>query len=419
MEKEMNTATPRNNVCAWFDFLVWLGIILSLGCSSTDGASENDVEKDGDKDVADESGTEDSENTAGSDDTGDSDGDFEDHFWESDDFDECAAVSETAKNEYQPLDIIFTIDNTPSMLDEINEVRANMNLFSERIVESELDARIILVSCLPEDCGNKNFHGICIDAPLGATDGCMDGGPYDDTNLPGYLHVSERVASVKGLEITLETFDEWQSMLRPNAKKHFVIVSDDTDETSVEAFNEAVLQLDPAEFEGYQFNGIFAYMSKDDACAISSSEPCCTYAAPEGNTDSWDTVYADLVELTGGVSGDLCLQDFDPVFDELVHSVIASAELSCEWEIPEPPDGETLDPARVNIDFLDGEGDMTLIGNIESEEQCDRVDHAWYYDNPDNPEKIMVCPATCDWIRSFPHAQIVLQFGCETEVIMV
>ena len=73
----------------------------------------------------------------------------------------------------------------------------------------------------------------------------------------------------------------------------------------------------------------------------------------------------------------------------------------------------------VNIDFLDGEGNKTLIGNIESAAQCNRVDHAWYYDDPDNPEKIMVCPKTCDWIRGFPNAQIVLQFGCKTEAIVV
>jgi hypothetical protein len=412
----MSGMTPTNKIWAWIGFGMQLGIVFSLGCSRSEGAGE-DGENDG---IGDGSGTADSSSTKeGSDDTGERDPDSENRFWESDDFDECAAVAETAENEYQPLDIIFIIDNTPSMLDEINEVRANMNLFSERIVESGLDARIVLVSCLPGDCGNKNFHGICIDAPLGAEEGCIEGGPYDDTNLPDYLHVSEKVASVKGLEITLNTFDEWRSMLRPGAKTHFVIVSDDTDETSAEAFDEAVRQLDPDQFKDYQFNGIFAYMSKDDACAIGSSEPCCTYAAPEGNTDSWDTVYADLVTLTGGVSGDLCLQDFDPVFDELVQSVIASAELSCEWEIPKPPDGETLDPSRVNIDFLDGEGAKTLIGNVESEEQCDRVDNAWYYDNPEDPEKIMVCPATCDWIRRFPHAQIVLQFGCETEVLVV
>ena len=342
----------------------------------------------------------------------------DDLFWESDSFDECAAVSETAQNEYQPLDIIFTIDNTPSMLDEINEVRANMNFFSEHIIASGLDAHIVLISCQAGDCGSDKFHSICIDGPLGAEDGCT-ADPPDDTNLPSYLHVSERVPSVKGLGLTVDTYDEWKSMLRDGSKKHFVIVSDDTDETDAATFNQLITELDDGNLGNYQFNGIFAYMSKDDACAISDDEPCCTYAAPEGNTDSWDTVYADLVEMTGGVSSDLCLQDFDPVFDELAHSVIASAELSCSWEIPPPPDGEELDPGKVNVDFRDGAGNTLLLGNIVSDDQCDQVEHAWYYDDPTNPTQILVCPQTCTWIRSFANAQIVLQFGCATESVNI
>ncbi len=399
----------------------WLALCFSLlvagslwgsGCSQV---SRSDSDSNGDGDFIEGEGDSSTpESTSGNEVTSDPG----DQFWESDDFDECATVSETAQNVFQPLDIIFTIDNTPSMLDEINEVRANMNRFSQEIIDSGLDAQIVLISCLPGDCDNDRFHGICIDAPLGAPDGCPEDGPYEDTNLPKYLHLSERVPSVKGLGITLDTYDDWQSMLRDGSKKHFVIVSDDTDETSAQAFHEAVLALGD-EFDEYQFNGIFAYMSKDDACDIDESEPCCTFAAPEGNTDSWETVYADLVTMTGGVSGDLCLQDFDPVFEELAQSVIRSAELSCEWEIPEPPEGEVLDPTLVNIDFLDGEGNLFPIGNIADDSLCDRVDNAWYYDNPENPSHILVCPNTCDWIQGFTGAQIVLQFGCETETIVV
>ena len=400
--------------CSIFKRRLLFSTAILFSCSASDATEEGSEPTETSSEV-DSDATDPGETESRIGDENDSEG----RFWESDTFAECAAVSETAENTYQPLDIIFTIDNTPSMLDEINEVRANMNLFSERIVESGLDAQIVLISCLPGDCGNNRFHGICIDDPLGAVGGCTGDDPFDDTNLPKYLHVSRRVASVKGLGITLSSFEDWRSMLRPGAKKHFVIVSDDTDETSAAAFDEGVLALDGALFEDYQFNGIFAYMSKDAACAIDGDEPCCTYAAPEGNADSWDTVYRDLVEMTGGVSGDLCLQDFDPVFDELAESVIASAELSCEWEIPPPPDGETIDPERVNINFLDGDGNKVLIGNILSAAQCDQVENAWYYDNPENPTKVFVCPDTCDWIQSYSKAQIVLQFGCETETIVV
>ena len=75
------------------------------------------------------------------------------------------------------------------------------------------------------------------------------------------------------------------------------------------------------------------YPKSNEACAISTSEPCCTYAAPGGE----GVPYRELVQQTGGEMGDLCLQDFDPVFDVLAGAVVESATLSCEWAIPEPP----------------------------------------------------------------------------------
>jgi hypothetical protein len=386
---------------------IWLTVLFAGlfvgGCEGGDDEGSTDADSDSDTDV-------DTDGDTDGDADGDSDGDSD-----GDTFDECVAVSEGAQNTYEPIDVIFTIDNTPSMTDEINEVRANMNAFSEQVGAAGLNMRIVLISCLPGDCGNDTWNGICIDPPVGAEGGCEGSGPYDDTNLPDYLHVSERVESVKTFENAIATYDQWKDMLRPASKKHFVIVSDDTDEITAEQFNESVLALDEDMFEDYQFNGIFAYMSKDDACAISSSEPCCTYAAPEGQTEVWIDAYAELVQMTGGVSGDLCLQDFDPVFDELAGSVIASAEINCEWEIPDPPEGETLDPDKVNVEFIDGEGNSHIIGHIESAEQCDQVENGWYYDDPENPTMVYVCSQTCEWIQGDEGAQINVQFGCETE----
>ena len=54
-------------------------------------------------------------------------------------FDGCVSVSETATAGRGPADVIFVIDNTPSMEDEIEEVRANMNAFSQMVADEGLD----------------------------------------------------------------------------------------------------------------------------------------------------------------------------------------------------------------------------------------------------------------------------------------
>ncbi len=374
---------------------------MSTGCND-DGDSSSSIGDTGSSDVDSDS---DSDGDGDGDGDGDADGDGD-----GPSFEECAETSEIAGNKYGPVDVVFVIDNSPSMGDEIEEVRANMNGFSEQVGAKELNMNIVVISCLPGDCDKDQFFGICIDPPVGAAGGCPSGGPYDDSNPPHYLHISDRVPSVKGLEWIIDKYPEWKGMIREDSARHFVAVSDDTEEWSADRFEAELLKLDP-KFEGFYFHGIFSYLSKDEACNISKSEPCCDYAAPDGE----GTIYKELVARTGGVSGDLCLQDFDPVFDGLSSSVVGSAKLACEWEIPDPPEGEDLDPKKVNVEFIDEDGDDHSIGHVESSAECDDVEHGWYYDDPDEPTKIRVCPQTCDWIRDQDDAQITIKFGCETE----
>ncbi len=124
-------------------------------------------------------------------------------------------------------------------------------------------------------------------------------------------------------------------------------------------------------------------------------------------------MYKDLVALTGGTSGDMCLQDFDPVFDVFAQAVVESAHMNCEWEIPEPPDGETLDPDLVNVEYISSDNRSTFIGRVFSADDCEEVDHGWYYDDPENPTKVLVCPQTCEWIQGDVGAEMKIHFGCE------
>ncbi len=326
-------------------------------------------------------------------------------------FEGCVAVDEVAKNTFQPADVIFAVDNSPSMRDEIEWTRQNLNAFSQKIADEGLDPHIVMISCLPGDCdGHPNNWGICVDDPLGALGGCPDGGPYADSNPPAYLHIDLRIPSQKALSRIIDTYDQWKPSLRPTAVTHFVVITDDGSDWTAQQFEDALASLSPA-VTNYHFHSIFSYLGKEDACAISSTEPCCTYAAPSGE----GVAYKELVADTGGVGADLCAQDFDPVFQQFATSVIASAQLSCEWVIPAPPSGETLNPNMVNLDFVDGDGSRTRIGRVPGVADCANVDNGWYYDDLTNPTKVLVCPSTCTWIQGKPGSKIDIQFGCATE----
>jgi hypothetical protein len=330
-------------------------------------------------------------------------------------FDGCAAVVETAANTYDPADIVFIVDNSPSMRDEIEWTRAKLNDFSARI--KNLDHRIVMISCADGACatpggGGGNFTGICIPSPLGAPGGCDGAAPHHDSNPPLYLHVEQRIPSRRGLEVAVQTYDSWKTMLRPQAGKHFVIITDDGSDWTADQFNAAVLALDPA-FAGYHLHGIFSFQSKEDGCAAGTA--CCQYAAPGGA----GSVYASLAASTGGVTGDLCAQDFAPLFDKFADSVVASAKLSCQWAIPAPPQGQTLDPSLVNVTFADSKGNQYPIGRVLTGSACSSVEHGWYYDDPSKPTAVLTCPQTCGWIQGQPGARMDLYFGCETQMAPV
>ncbi len=328
----------------------------------------------------------------------------------TDDFEECLSISETAENTRGPADLIIAIDNTPSMYNEIEEVRANMNRLSEIVSEQGLDLDIVLISCFSDDClKQSHWHTICIDPPVGAPDVCDADGNSDDSNPPHFLHINESIESRKALENIVNTYNEWRHMIRDNAVKHVLVVSDDGDDWTSEDFHTRFTALD-SRFADFRFHGIYSFLSKEDACAVSRDDPCCTYAAPDGE----GAVYRQLVQMTGGVSGNMCLQDFDPVFDELAGAVIASAKLNCQWAIPEPPEGQSLEPDFVNVEYTDGDGNIFSFGRIASSEDCSRVEHAWYYDQPNSPSTIHVCPQTCNWIQGQIAAKMEVKFGCET-----
>lgn len=309
---------------------------------------------------------------------------------------ECAAIAEKAMNKKQPADIIFVIDNSGSMQIEAGSVKANMNAFSTKIINSGIDVHVVLISDIAGDTG------MCIAPPLGGG-GC----PANDNNLPKFLHLNQGVGSNNALQRLLELHDDWKAQMRPDASKHIVVVSDDNSDLGANDFDAAFKALDPG-YKDYKLHAIVGQKDYKDFVWCAGEPVCCALTAAAGK------VYIDLINKTKGVYGDLCKQDFTPVFNTLSTEVIQNAGLACEWEIPKPMDEDMIDYDKVNVDFDDGKGNLLPIGKVESEAACANVMDGWYYDDPNAPTKILVCPQTCAKIQLAPMASMSIKFGCET-----
>ncbi len=351
---------------------VVLVVLLTLACVTCESSK--------DPSVGDSGPDADTDTDADSDGDGDTDTDT--------DFDECAGISESAENQISPVDIIFLIDTSASMMEEALAVRNNLNAFSQQIIAAGIDVRIVMIGETGGFLGNPMIY-VCVEPPLGA--GNCPAGP--DTNLPVYLHITEDVGSSDSLQVFLDTYTQWSGQLRPNSIRHIVVVSDDNSAMPGDDFKDALLTLSPT-FGNFVFHGI-----------VSATD--CPPAASVGQ------VYMDLISETGGVLGDLCLQQFAPVFNEISQNV-SQVAIACSWLIPEPPEGEVFDPNMVNME-IDIDGDVTEIGYVEDPSLCSSVEHGWYYDDPANPTEIFVCPQTCDMFQeAVDTAQVTIIFGCET-----
>lgn len=315
---------------------------------------------------------------------------------DTDTFNECASVSQTAELEILPADIIIVVDNSGSMTDEAEMVQNNLNDFSQQIIASGVDAHVVLVSGYEDEFNN----GICVESPLGSGD-CPG-----DSNLPTYKHVDKYISSHYGPKWATDEYEEWADMLRTNAKTHFLFVSDDNPYQNADDFNKILSELEPP-ITDYTVHAIAADVDPEVACGEVPKGPCCEYATNEG------VDYKQMVSNTGGVFGDLCLQEFQGVFGALA-TAVSQLALECEWAIPAPPQGETLDPEKVNLDIVDDQGATVSIGYVPSAGDCASVLNGWYYDNPANPKEMKLCDQTCEWIRGLTSAQILVKFGCTT-----
>ncbi|MFO0612922.1 MAG: vWA domain-containing protein [Polyangiaceae bacterium] len=92
---------------------------------------------------------------------------------------------------------------------------------------------------------------------------------------------------------------------------------------------------------------------------------------------------------------------------------IQGKAIACEIAIPEPTTGE-LDPNKVNVSYTPGGGSETTIGHVTSAQACGSSS-AWYYDDPVNPTKIILCPDTCDTVQGDGEAKLNIVLGCDTQ----
>jgi hypothetical protein len=353
-------------------------------------------------------------------------------------FETCASVAMEATRSPLPVDIIWVVDNSPSMQPAVAEVQAGLNSFATIVGSRGLDYKVVMLSLrgtAPVTIGGKARYPVCIPPPLGAAD-CG--------NTPLFFHAPMDVQSTQPLEQILGSLDQttgytagaargsepWSQELRPNATKSFVLVTDDNSRfpgVSFEGFpggdnpNTGGLVLPPGllhpsrkgAFTGYSFSALYGWGSTADP-SIRCTYPDNTKPPASGSE------YTALIQKTGGARAQICAGSaaWGTFFDDVATAVVATSRVACDLPIP-AADAGTLDPSLVNVRVTDGAKPPLTVPRVTDEAACVGLD-GWYYDVPAAPARVLLCPRSCEGAQSkgvgakLPKVEVL--FGCQTVV---
>src|SRR5262249_27586682 len=112
--------------------------------------------------------------------------------------------------------------------------QANINNFSQQIIDSGIDAHVVMLAANPF----LILPGICVPSPLGS------GMCPADNKLPNYFHYAMPtppgpIESVDGARKLVELFPMYGSPLRMDVRKYIVIVTDDDSRNNPDSSGDA------------------------------------------------------------------------------------------------------------------------------------------------------------------------------------
>jgi len=167
-----------------------------------------------------------------------------------------------------------------------------------------------------------------------------------------------------------------------------VVLASDGDPTSCDIDIDNISDLS---LSAYNYNGVMTFAVAIQGASVANLN---LIAQKGGSGQAFD------------VTSDISL------FKQKMEEIRAQA-LGCEYLIPEP-DGDEFDPLALNVEYTAG-GTTTPQDLPQADNAADcGGGPGWYYDNPTDPTKVILCPASCGQIEVDTGAKINLLFGCPT-----
>ena len=336
----------------------------------------------------------------------------------------CASVKAEATLEKGPVDIIFVIDNSGSMTDEIVAVQSNLNTnFADIIGTSGLDYRVVMVTSHGDARARQS---ICVSRPLSSVD-CSPVPLLPGNNPPRFYHYSIEIESTDSFRRLLNSYNGvekdqfglaplgWSQWLRTDAFKVFIEITDDESDMAHTDFDSQLLSKAPMQFgtaanRNYVFHTIAGLKENTPATkAWEPTDPIQTQRCTRGGgAVNAGTKYQQLSILTKGLRFPICeYASFDAVFNGVAAGVIAGAKVACDFPLPAPPPGQKIDPDSVLLEYTPGGGGpLQTFKKVAGAAAC--MPGAFYVDR----DRIFICPDACNTVQADAKAKVNVLFDC-------
>lgn len=122
-----------------------------------------------------------------------------------------------------------------------------------------------------------------------------------------------------------------------------------------------------------------------------------------------DQTFANAVAAAGGTDSAILVGtvNVEESFKEALNKVRGDA-LPCDYDIPEKVTDGQFEVTEVNVIITYSGKEPAFVPQVKT------CGDGWRYDDPANPKRIVLCPATCDKLHGDFGAKIEIALGCET-----
>lgn len=311
-----------------------------------------------------------------------------------DGFNECAAVSETAKE--IPITMFVAVDKSGSMGNS-NKWQNSKNAFTTFFTSQAADNINVALRFWPDSgCDEKSCNASVCSQPL------VDVGPLSDPNHESALISAFNSRNPGGntpMSAALKGATMWavnhQTAVESKERVVVVLLTDG----APNGCDENINNIASVAANAYAQKEILTFAVGMQG----SNESAMDNIAKAGNTDKGFFIGNGNAE-----------QDLLDALKKIQQSIVA-----CSFAMPESDDPTMpVDPNQVNVTYKpQGMGEPQTMLQVGSESECPSNQLAWYYDNPSNPAAILLCKSTCETIQADTAAEVGVSVGCATKVL--